>query len=108
MHVTLSVLSNSSLSVTFFVSQLPLTEHAFFPPHCANLEEIFLCKLSNSFSEMCVSCIKFFRILLNSEKCVGFTVLRNNLLNELTCTQFYNYVHGKIACKLDDFPLGSF
>lgn len=26
----------------------------------------------------------------------------------MTCTQFYNYAHRKIAYKLDDFPLGSF
>lgn len=56
----------------------------------------------------CAPCIKIFRILLNFRKCVAFIVLRKNLLNELTCIQFHNYVHGEIAYKLDDFPLGSF
>lgn len=68
-----------------------------------------VCKLSNSFAEMRASCIKICRMLLNFRKCVHFTALRKNLLNELTCIQLHNdYVHGKHACKLGDFPLASF
>lgn len=68
----------------------------------------FLSKSSNGFTEMYATFIKMFRLLLNFRKWVNFTVLRKNLVNELTYIQFHNYVHEKITYKLDDFSLASF
>lgn len=79
------------LLLSLFLSSLSLSMHFYF--HCANLGGFFfLCKLSNSFVKMCAALIKGFRVYFNSGKCVDFTTLRNNLLNELTFIPFHNYI----------------
>lgn len=99
-----TILSSSSLSATLLASEFYFTEHAFLFPLCYP-GGIFLCKLSNSFIEMCAALIKGFRIYFNVGKCVDFTALKNNLLNEWTLIPLHSYVCENHCLRLTLFFL---